>query len=252
VAEYDRIARYYRLLYADWEQSAARQSTAIGTLLAKHGVAPGASVLDCSCGIGTQALGLASLGYLMECSDPSGREVAELKREARRRQLALSARVCGFADLQRVFNAKFAAVISCDNSIPHILTPEGLREAARQMYGLLENNGVILISTRDYDSILLEKPASTGIVRHDTRHGVRTTFQLWTWDANVPVYDFELFLLLRKGRRWKTVSLSGRYRAYARAELTDAFQGAGFSRSEWLMPEETGYFQPVMVGCKGG
>jgi hypothetical protein len=134
VAEYDRIARYYRLLYADWEQSATRQSTAIGALLAKHGVAPGASVLDCSCGI----------------------------------------------DRYR--------------------SP-----------------------------------------RHPSRRS-----------NNLPVYDFELFLLIKKGRRWKTVCLSGRYRAYTRAELTDAFQGAGFSRSGWLMPEETGYFQPVMIAHKGG
>jgi glycine/sarcosine N-methyltransferase len=252
MADYDSLAKYYRLLYADWEESAARQSKAIGALLAEHGVLPGESVLDCSCGIGTQALGLASLGYQMSCSDPSGRALAELKREARRRRLALRARMCAFADLGRAFNAPFAAVISCDNSIPHILAPEAVIAAAREMHGILRENGILLISTRDYDRILPERPVSTDIVHHDNGRGPRMTFQTWAWDRERPEYDFELFLLLKKKQEWKTISMAGRYRAYTRTELTGAFQTAGFSRCAWLMPEEAGYFQPIMIAHKEG
>ena len=39
-------------------------------------------MLDCACGIGTQALGLAAVGYEMEGSDISSGEIDRAQREA--------------------------------------------------------------------------------------------------------------------------------------------------------------------------
>ncbi len=247
---YDIIAKHYRFLYADWAQSARRQSRALGSLLAANGAAPGAAVLDCACGIGTQALGLAEQGYRLSCSDPSGRSVAELRREAGRRRLAVETRVCAFGGLQGSFASRFRAVIACDNAVPHLLAPQAVSDAAREMHGFLEQGGVLIVSTRDYDSILEKKPAATEVARHEGAGGPRVTFQLWSWHKDEPVYDFELFLLLERRRAWKTVSMKGSYRAWKRAELSVLFREAGFSQCRWLMPEESGYFQPVMVARK--
>lgn len=64
-AFYDRLAPYYHLLYPDWDASIARQSQGLATVLQEFGIAPGARVLDAACGIGTQTIGLARLGYTM-------------------------------------------------------------------------------------------------------------------------------------------------------------------------------------------
>ena len=58
---YDDFAAHYHLLWEDWEVSLAWQAAAIATILGRESAAAGATVLDCACGIGTQALGLAKL-----------------------------------------------------------------------------------------------------------------------------------------------------------------------------------------------
>ena len=73
---YDLLARDYHLLYPDWEQAIRAQAAALSGLIeAAHAGAKG-TVLDCACGIGTQALGLAALGYTVTGSDISPKSVA--------------------------------------------------------------------------------------------------------------------------------------------------------------------------------
>ena len=40
---------------------------------------------------------------------------------------------------------------------------------------------------------------------------------------------------------------SGRYRALRRAELEAALEASGFSDPTWLLPKETGFFQPIVA-----
>src|SRR5262245_35679225 len=68
---YDRLAPYYHLLYPNWEASSARQSRGLSEVLNEFDVEPGRAILDAACGIGTQALGLAQLGYNVTASDLS-------------------------------------------------------------------------------------------------------------------------------------------------------------------------------------
>ncbi len=51
---YDELADDYHLIFADWNASIARQASVITALLHDHGMASG-TILDASCGIGTQA-----------------------------------------------------------------------------------------------------------------------------------------------------------------------------------------------------
>lgn len=60
---YDSLAADYHLIFQDWEAVQARQARLIAGWLEAQGIYRNAQVLDCACGIGTQILGLASLGY---------------------------------------------------------------------------------------------------------------------------------------------------------------------------------------------
>jgi glycine/sarcosine N-methyltransferase len=70
---YDGLASDYHLFYDDWEAAVQRQGAALDRLI--KGLHPSAvELLDCSCGIGTQAIGLArSVGASMEPTSASGR-----------------------------------------------------------------------------------------------------------------------------------------------------------------------------------
>jgi glycine/sarcosine N-methyltransferase len=70
---YDRIADYYHLIFEDWDASMRRQGAAIAKLLPPPDKA--GLILDVACGIGTQSLALAALGYDVTGSDISAAEV---------------------------------------------------------------------------------------------------------------------------------------------------------------------------------
>jgi glycine/sarcosine N-methyltransferase len=72
---YDEIATLYHLVYPDWNAAIARQAAALDAIIREHVGPPPQSILDVSCGIGTQALGLAALGYAVTASDLSSAAV---------------------------------------------------------------------------------------------------------------------------------------------------------------------------------
>ncbi|MFP2963994.1 hypothetical protein ACLEPN_41365 [Myxococcus sp. 1LA] len=56
---YEGMAEEYHLLFANWPQAVERQGAMLDALLRRCEAPPPRRVLDCACGIGTQALGLA-------------------------------------------------------------------------------------------------------------------------------------------------------------------------------------------------
>ncbi len=73
---YEELANEYHLIYEDWDKSIQRQAKVLDKIIQDHLRAPPSSVLDCSCGIGTQAIGLALLGYKVHATDLSPKAVA--------------------------------------------------------------------------------------------------------------------------------------------------------------------------------
>jgi hypothetical protein len=55
---YDQLVADYHLIYADWDAGMARQGEALDAVIRSELGTGRASILDCSCGIGTQAIAL--------------------------------------------------------------------------------------------------------------------------------------------------------------------------------------------------
>ncbi len=68
---YDNLADNYHLLFDDWRETVQEQGDTLDRLIRTHLGEPPLSVLDCSCGIGTQAFGLALRGYKVHGTDLS-------------------------------------------------------------------------------------------------------------------------------------------------------------------------------------
>ncbi|MBR6823587.1 MAG: class I SAM-dependent methyltransferase, partial [Firmicutes bacterium] len=66
---YDNIATQYEKLFADWQATTREQALILQRIFAAHCYDQSARLLDCACGIGTQAIGLAALGYDVTASD---------------------------------------------------------------------------------------------------------------------------------------------------------------------------------------
>jgi glycine/sarcosine N-methyltransferase len=244
---YDRLSHDYHLLYPDWNEAIAGQAATLARLIeTAHGPTKG-TVLDCACGIGTQALGLAALGYAVTGTDVSPRAVARARREARSRKLG-SARftIADMLNLPHGFRDAFDTIVGCDNPLAHLLRPEDLRIAFLGMRTALRTGGLLLLSGRDYDRLVLERPREMSFRhRHDGR---RTTivFQIWDWDTSEPTYVNNHFILESRIVGWKTNQTSTKMRAHTRIEITEALEAAGFVKIVWHDPEQSGYFQPIV------
>ena len=79
---YDKLASQYDQLFQDWKQTTLEQGQLLHELFRKNGISNAAHILDCACGIGTQAIGLAGIGYGVTGSDISSRAISEAKKRA--------------------------------------------------------------------------------------------------------------------------------------------------------------------------
>ncbi|MFI1658350.1 class I SAM-dependent methyltransferase [Streptomyces sp. NPDC020472] len=246
---YDELADDYHLIYSDWDASVRRQGDALDALIGQD-----LAVLDCSCGIGTQAIGLALRGHRVTGTDISPRAAARAAREAARRSLSLCTAA---ADMRRLpfSDGRFDAVVCADNSLPHLLTEQDVNAALAEMRRVLRPGGRLLISTRPYDDLLRDRPASTPPQVHrfaEADGGERTvTFQLWHWHDDGEHYDLEHFQLLPAGGEWRVQVRRTTYWALGGDRLAGLAAEAGFVDPQWRMPQETGFFQPLLVAHAG-
>lgn len=243
---YDGFACDYHLVYGDrWDEAVERQGAALDRLIGD--AQPGASdLLDCSCGIGTQAIGLARRGYHVCGTDISERSVARARVEATRLGVNVAFGVADFRDLAKVVG-EFDVVISCDNAVPHLLDDADVSEALRAMRSKLRPGGLLVISTRDYDKALVERPATAPplLVAGSPR---RVVVRLHDWDApDSPLYTVRFFVLTESGGGWTLTHHSTRYRAITSGALARAAEDAGFSEISWLTGENAVFHQPVMT-----
>jgi SAM-dependent methyltransferase len=247
---YDELAPEYHLIYDDWNATVKQQGRALDRLIRSR-LVNARSVLDCSCGIGTQALGLASLGYRVHGTDASERSVDRARQEAVRLGLNISLAVSDFRDLGQV-RGTFDVVISCDNALPHLLTDDDIAQAFRAMWTKLRPGGLMLITVRDYDKALVERPA-TAIPRIHPGPPRKVVVRLHDWDApDRPMYTVHFLILTEGTIGWSVSHHSARYRAIGRQALKSAAATAGFSDIRWHEGDDIGFHQPAMTALRDG
>jgi len=98
---YDQLSPFYHLLYKDWEAGMVWQAEHLRDIIRAQWGEQVQSVLDVSCGIGTQSLGLARLGFQVTASDLSPHAIARAKKEAQVRNLTVSFSVCDMREAYR-------------------------------------------------------------------------------------------------------------------------------------------------------
>lgn len=252
---YSKLVADYHLIFADWRKSVLVQSGALDHLIRQHTDgcgADGCPVLDCACGIGTQALGLALRGYRVHASDLSAQAVARAQAEAERLKVAdeMTFSVADFRALEQIEAGPFLAVIACDNALAHMLTPTELEHALRSMWDKVAPGGALLVSIRDYNRLLAEKPRATLPAVTDNAQGRHVSFQVWDWDDSEPTYHLSHFILKEAGGAWETSCAVTALRAWQRAELSAAADGLpGQAEAVWHLPDSgsSSYYQPILA-----
>jgi SAM-dependent methyltransferase len=242
---YDELAEYYHLIFQNWDDSIERQAKVLGPLLASQGCGTPARILDCTCGIGTQAIGLATIGHRVVASDISSRAVDRARQEAQRRSLDITFHVSDMTSLEEVSENNFDAVMSMDNALPH-LSPAQLGQAARAITSKLKPNGLFVASIRDYDALILNRPAIHLPAFCGAPGNRRIVHQIWDW-VDDRRYIVHLYITIESGRAWQAHHFVSEYRCLLREELTNLLREAGFTDIRWILPAESGYSLPLVL-----
>ena len=134
-----------------------------------------------------------------------------------------------------------------DNALPHMLTAEALERAVRSIAGQLKPGGIFVASIRDYDSLLDTKPPYSPPYIHKTDRGQRVSFQTWDWEGeNYRLTQY----IIDDEERLQIGKFICEYRATRREELTRMLLAAGCRDVTWKFPDETDYYQPILVARK--
>ena len=119
---YDDFSSYYHLIFNDWDASVTRHANIINQIIHNEWGPNHRSIVDVSRGIGTQAIGLAHLDYDVHASDLSQKAIERARLETSKRELNI---IYSIADMRHCYShhkRQFDILISCDNSVPHLLS----------------------------------------------------------------------------------------------------------------------------------
>lgn len=247
---YEQLADNYHLIFADWQASVEQQGKILSQLITQHMGELPLTVLDCSCGIGTQAIALALLGYYVHGTDISPNSIQRAQDNARTLGASLTLEVADLRYLAQQVSSQFDVIISCDNALPHLLSDEDLRLAIKNIWAKLKPNGLLLVSIRDYDRLIMSKPSFTVPNIINTPEGKRIIFQIWDWIENSLIYQIHHFIVQEVENQWVTHHNITQYRALLQAELTNFLQEIGFKDITWQVPEISQYYQPIVTARK--
>jgi SAM-dependent methyltransferase len=243
---YSSLTPFYHLLYPDWEKSMVKQAAMLDVIIHEYWSVKDPTILDAACGIGTQSLGLTSLGYSVTASDLSPHAVERAKQEASKRNLSLSFSVADMRYLAKHHADQYDIVIACDNAIPHLLSDDEILGVFREFHACTRPGGGCIISVRDYEAE--EKIGHTTKV-YGSREEFGTTyliFQYWDWKGEL--YDLSLYFIEDEGRpQCITHVMRSKYYAVGTTKLIELMTEAGFHDVARL---DEMFFQPIIIGTK--
>ncbi len=246
---YDRLSPEYRdNMGWDWVSTMRKEGASLDAFLEHQvGRAGPYALLDCSCGIGTQAIGLALQGHEVHATDLSTVSIDCARQEALNLGVTMTFGIADFRMLGDTISNTFDVVLSCDNSIAHCLKDEDLASALSSMKSRLNPGGLLLISFRDYDALIVDKPRFNNEHVDDRPDGRRIVFQLWDWASNGASYKNSQFLIKETDGNYEVKHFETELRALLRDELVTAIETAGFDDATWHAPESSDYYQPIVT-----
>ncbi len=226
---YDAVADHYHLFYRDWQAALDREGIVLRRKLA---ACKAETVLDASCGPGTQALALARLGFKVTAADINQTMLDKARANARRFKVAdkITFVHAGFLELGYALDHKFDALVTKGNALPHLLTDGEIKTALHHFHKVLKPGGLLIIGIRDFDMMDEDRARYVPGQFHDDPDEQHILFDIWDWDDGPPTtVTFHKFIVSGLGDDYRVQKNSVRYRVLRRAELEAMLTEVGFT-----------------------
>ncbi len=243
---YEGLSSLYHLIFADWEATIDRQATILDGIIQSTWGTQVSTIVDVSCGIGTQTIGLATLGYQVEASDLSPQAIERAIQESQKRGLDIKYAVSDMRCIFDHYSKEFDVLIACDNSVPHLLSDIDILNTFREFYRCIKPGGGCLITLRNYEN---ENRDGIQVKPYGVRieQGVKyLVFQ--TWEFHGEIYDLSMYFVCDAGiQQAETKIFRTQYYAISLVKIIGLMQEAGFKKVQHI---ESNFYQPVVVGTK--
>lgn len=225
---YDSIADDYHFWYRDWDAQLDREGLNLRRYFREHNVQ---TVLDASCGPGTQAIALARLGYTVTAADPSAGLLQRAKEHAA--QYGVAERITwvqsDFQNLHKLVEGPFDAVLTKGSSIPHLIDDVQIEETLLIFFEVLRPGGLLLIGMRDFELLLEDRPRFWPGQVHDEPQEQIITFDVWDWDDGPPVkVTVNTFVVRGAGSEYRVAKRPVVFRALTPDEVEVVMSEVGF------------------------
>jgi SAM-dependent methyltransferase len=179
--EYDELV--------NWDARLAREAPFFERLFAEHGVH---SVADVGAGSARHSIVYRSWGLDVWAIDPSP-DMLELARENAER-LESDVRIVegGFGDVARIVGAPVDAITCTGNALPHVRSPEALRQALEDFAAALRPGGVLVLHYLNHHRLVAGKVRTMSPVFRETDAGDKFFLRLldYTSAGDAVLFDF--------------------------------------------------------------
>ena len=163
MAQYEALPDVYEWLMPDAKLTPQGSVAALDDLV--RSLPSDARVLDCSCGTGQLAVGLAGLGLEVVATDASAGMVRRTQELADEHSVPLRAVTAAWEDLpDHVDPSSFDLVICVGNSLGHAPGTSGRQAALATMARLLTPRGRLVLTSRTWERV---RAGGTRMAVHD-------------------------------------------------------------------------------------
>jgi glycine/sarcosine N-methyltransferase len=195
-AFYDSVAEYYPLFFRDWKTQLEREGLSLRSMFRNKGIQ---RVLDASCGVGTQSISLAQLGFEVVAVDPSPGMLKKAQQTAAEYGVEnkIEFERADFLNLHNVVHGPFDAILTKGNALPHLLLDTEIEAALQTFFALLRPGGLLVIGMRDFAPFMEDRPHFIPGFVHGENGGEFITFDLWEWHDGPPVIATRKLFIVR-------------------------------------------------------
>ncbi len=195
-------------------------------------LSPGNPVLDCACGIGSDAMALARAGLVVTATDGSQAMVDETRRRSERYGISMTVAQSKWQELPNRVSGPFELVLCLGNSLVHTETRTNRIAALEGMKKVLSPAGTLVVDSRNWELLYESRPRIVPARQVIERNGLRcNSLYIWTIpdDFESPC-TAEIVLLFedaegRTSYRRHVIE----FVPFRHADLTETIRAAGFT-----------------------
>jgi hypothetical protein len=183
-----------------------------------------------------------------QCLGSFRRRDRKAETEAKNSGILIDFRVADMRKVNEVFPDPFDVVISCDNSIPHLLSDDEILLAFKEFYQCTKTGGLCLVSIRDYAQ--MERQDGKKMVPrtiHSIEDGQLVMFDVWEFEGDQ--YEISSYIIEDRGGAEAATHIlhGGKYYCVGISTLEKLLAEAGFQKVETIMDR---FFQPLILAIK--